>query len=182
MLTSTAPLPWCTQVTQRVSVPTQPSRTSATTYQCGGHHLLKPLGLGLVVEIHAAHKVIPWKRPGGCITSCSRLPCQRTGPRPCLSHPPRPGPLISWWPMDSGGKARGEERQADKEGGDLRASAPAQPWRPRIQEGREFLMECVFVHVHGWVWTMSMCVHVCQAYANFRGLFPLGNRERSCQP
>lgn len=30
------------------------------TYQSGGHHLLKPLGLGLIVQIHTAHQVIPW--------------------------------------------------------------------------------------------------------------------------
>lgn len=31
------------------------------TYQSGGHHFLKPLGLGLIVKIHTAHQVISWK-------------------------------------------------------------------------------------------------------------------------
>ena len=36
---------------------------SVVTHQRGGHHLFKPLGLGLVVEVHTAHEVISYKGP-----------------------------------------------------------------------------------------------------------------------
>lgn len=32
-------------------------------YHAGCHHFFKPLGLGLVVEVHTAHQVISWKKP-----------------------------------------------------------------------------------------------------------------------
>lgn len=42
------------------------------THQRGGHHLFKPLGLGLVVEVHTAHEVISCKGQGHCLSLLTR--------------------------------------------------------------------------------------------------------------
>lgn len=91
----------------------QSAHTSLVTYQCGGHHLFKPLGLGLVVEVHTAHEVISWEKPTAIIKPCYMSPCLHCG-RPSLPVPmgvPVPLPE-SQWSLQSQGM-RGEEEKGE---------------------------------------------------------------------
>lgn len=59
---------------------------SLITHQCGRHHLFKPLGLGLVVEVHTAHEIIAWEKPTATIMPSYLPSCLHHG-CPLLSVP-----------------------------------------------------------------------------------------------
>lgn len=94
------------------------AHTSLVTYQCGGHHLFKPLGLGLVVEVHTAHEVISWEKPTATIKPCYMSPCLHCG---CPSLPvptgvPVPLPESQWSLQSQGMKGEEEKRVDDRRG------------------------------------------------------------------
>lgn len=100
------------------SVSSQFAHTSLLTYQCGRHHLFKPLGLGLVVEVHTAHEVISWEKPTATIKPCYMPSCLHYG---YLSLPvpmvvPVPLPESQWSLQSQGMKEEEEKRVGNRRG------------------------------------------------------------------
>lgn len=91
------------------------AHTSLITYQCGRHHLFKPLGLSLVVEVHTAHEIISWEKPTATIMSGYMPPCLQYG-CPFLSVPVVMAVPLTVVVAKSGYEEGGEEKEVDERG------------------------------------------------------------------
>lgn len=131
------------------------AHTSLVTYQGGRHHLFKPLGLGLVVEVHTAHEIISWEKPTATIMPCYRPPCLHHG---CLFLPVLmvmavPPTVVITKSGYEGGRREGSRQK--------RQNAGDKPWRADLNSirgpkniGRGFLVKRLHM-------TLGATVYIC---------------------